>query len=241
MTAFPPESPLPAQPRATEPSAMPEIDVWVFDLDNTLYPADCNLFEQVDRRMGEYIAKTLGVELAEAKRLQKQYFRDHGTTLNGLMTVHDLPPEPYLDYVHDIDLSPVDPSPRLDRALAALEGRKIILTNGTVAHAERVAGRLGVLGHFDHISDIVAAGFVPKPQRHPYDALVARAGIAADRAILFEDMAKNLLPAHDLGMTTAWVRTAHAWAAPVPGSGHVHHVIDDLVAWLEGVAAARAD
>src|SRR5215470_13519571 len=143
--------------------------VWIFDLDNTLYPIECNLFGQVDQRMGEFIARFLGVPFEHARYLQKTYYRQFGTTLCGLMQVHGLDPSSFLDYVHDIDLSVVPEHPELAAAIAALPGRKLILTNGSRAHAERVARKLGVFHLFDDVFDIVDAAYVPKPVPACYD------------------------------------------------------------------------
>src|SRR4051794_29216660 len=147
------------------------IDTWIFDLDNTLYPASCNLFDQIHRRMGEFIAGLLDVDLDEAKRLQKTYFREHGTTLRGLMTVHNIDPRDFLDHVHQIDLAPVPPDAALAAALAALPGRKLVFTNGTVKHAENILAHLGIEGHFAGTFDIEACAYVPKPDPAGYDAL----------------------------------------------------------------------
>ena len=217
---------------------MNHIDCWIFDLDNTLYPASCNLFDQVDRRIGEFIAELLQVDAVEAKRLQKHYFREYGTTLRGLMDHHGIAPAGFLDYVHAIDVSPVPPSPALDAALAALDGRKLIFTNGSVAHAERVMARLGVTGHFGGVFDIVAANYQPKPHPATYAAMVERHGVDPRAAAMFEDLPRNLVPAAALGMTTVLVRTDSEWAADDHGD-HVHHVTDDLVAWLEDAARRR--
>ncbi len=213
-----------------------DVEVWIFDLDNTLYPPHCNLFEQVDRRMAEFISRFLGIDRTAARRLQKRYFREHGTTLNGLMINHGLEPDGYLEYVHDIDVSPVPPSPELDAALARLPGRKIVYTNGSRAHAERVMHRLGVAARFEDIFDIVAADYRPKPDPAAYRALVARFAIDPVRAVMVEDIPRNLEPAHALGMTTVWVRRAHAWSTGGEEGAHIHHTTDDLVAWLEAVA-----
>ena len=155
------------------------VDTWVFDLDNTLYPASCRLFDQIDVKMGEFVSRLLGIEFAEAKRRQKELFYRHGTTLRGLMVEHGVPPDGFLDYVHDIDHSPVAASPRLDEALHGLPGRKLIFTNGTVAHAEKVLARLGVGRHFGDIFDIFHSDFIPKPQIEPYRKFIAATGIAA--------------------------------------------------------------
>ena len=149
--------------------------VWIFDLDNTLYPAECNLFAQVDQSMGEFIARFLGVPFAYARHLQKTYYRQFGTTLTGLMQVHRIDPKAFLDYVHDIDLSVVDEHPELAAAIDRLPGRKLIFTNGSRAHAERVAGKLGVLHCFEDIFDICDADYVPKAHRRLLRPLLPRA------------------------------------------------------------------
>ncbi len=151
-------------------------DVWVFDLDNTLYPRDCNLFAQIDVKMKSFIGKLLDVDIEEAHRIQKEYFRTHGTTLRGLMDNHGLAPDEFLDYVHDIDVSPVPPNPALDDVLHRLEGRKIIFTNGSVAHAENVLNRLGIRpslrGHLRYPSPPTT---IPKPARSPTSRCSERA------------------------------------------------------------------
>ncbi len=211
--------------------------VWIFDLDNTLYPADCNLFAQIDARMGRFIAARFGLEPAEAKALQKRFFQDHGTTLRGLMLEHAVPPEEFLAYVHDIDLSPVRPAPGLDRALDGLPGRKLVFTNGSVEHAERVLSRLGVARHFEAVFDIRAADFRPKPDPEPYLRLVRRFGVEPRAAAMIEDIARNLEPAAALGMTTVWVPNESEWSrAGDVTPDYVHHVAEDLVLWLESAA-----
>jgi len=212
-------------------------DVWVFDLDNTLYPRDCDLFRQIDVRMKSFIAELLGIDTDAAHRIQKQYFRTHGTTLRGLMDHHGLAPEAFLDYVHDIDVTPVPPNPALDAALGRLPGRKIIFTNGSARHAENVAGRLGVRHHFDGVFDIIAADYRPKPDRSAYDAMCRIHRVDPTRAAMIEDIARNLEPAHAMGMTTVWLRSSHDHSMLGADGPHVHHVIDDLVDWLEDQTA----
>ena len=216
--------------------------IWIFDLDNTLYPAESNLFGQVDVRMGEFIADYLGVPYEEARYLQKHYYRSYGTTLSGLMTVHDMEPGPFLDYVHDIDLAPVPELPELAKAIDSLPGRKLIFTNGTCAHAERVARKLGVLDLFEDIFDIVAADYIPKPDRTAYDAMLARHGVTPDAAAMFEDMPHNLEEPHALGMTTVLVHSSYydhpiqqkikEWDEPPE---HVHHMTEDLTGFLNDI------
>ena len=224
-------------------SVLPEdpAPVWIFDLDNTLYPAECNLFAQIDDRMGRFIATRFRLEPAEAKILQKRFFQNHGTTLRGLMLEHAVPPEEFLAYVHDIDLSPIGPAPDLDRALHSLPGRKLVFTNGSVEHAERVLNRLGIGRHFEAVFDIRAAGYRPKPDPEPYLRLVRRFGIEPRAATMVEDIARNLEPAAALGMTTVWVPNEREWsrAADVTPD-YIDHVAEDLVLWLERAVQTSA-
>ena len=217
--------------------------VWIFDLDNTLYPAECNLFAQVDQKMGEFIARLLGVPFAYARHLQKTYYRQFGTTLTGLMQVHRIDPKAFLDYVHDLDLSVVDEHPELAAAIDRLPGRKLIFTNGSRAHAERVAGKLGVLQCFEGIFDICDADYVPKPTASCYDHFCRVHGVEAAASAMFEDIPHNLEAPHALGMTTVLVRSdargdhpvqqmIRAWAEPPE---HVHHMTHDLAVFLMGV------
>jgi len=223
------------RPPAPRPDSATE--AWVFDLDNTLYPAACDLFAQVNERMAGFISNQLGLDPLTARHLQKRYFHEHGTTLRGLMLEHGTDPKAYLAYVHDIDLSPVRADPRLDRALARLPGRKVVFTNGSVRHAENVLARLGVSAHFDAVFDIVAADYIPKPAAETYRRMAAALAIAPDRAVMIDDIPQNLVPAAAMGMTTVWVRTDTEYARIGAVGEHVHHIADDLAAWLEGWAA----
>jgi putative hydrolase of the HAD superfamily len=219
------------------------VDSWVFDLDNTLYPASCRLFDQIDVRMGEFVSRLLGVDLPEAKRRQKDMFYKYGTTLRGLMTEHGIVPDDFLDYVHDIDHSPVPPNLQLDEALHALPGRKLIFTNGTVAHAEKVLNRIGITHHFGDIFDIVHSDFIPKPGGEPYRAFIRQTGIRPEGAAMFEDIARNLEVPHALGMTTVLVVSPDNTdaehlnrASGGAAQQHIHHVTDDLPAFLTDLA-----
>lgn len=215
------------------------VDTWIFDLDNTLYPASCNLFAQVDRRMSEYIAKAIGVPREHARHLQKAYYRQFGTTLAGLMQVHKLQPGPFLDYVHDIDVSVVPELPELAAAIAALPGRRLIFTNGSRRHAENVASRLGVLHLFEDICDIAALEYVPKPERAAFDQMLKLHGVAPAQSAMFEDMPHNLEVASDIGMTTVLVHSDYIdhpaqlkirdWRE-LPG--HIHYLTRDLTGFL---------
>ena len=215
---------------------------WLFDLDNTLYPPSCRLFDQVDRRMGEFVQAALGLdEPAEARRLQKQYLREHGTTLRGLMDRHGVQPESYLAYVHDIDLSPVQPDPALDAALTALPGRKLIFTNASKRYAARVLDRLGLARHFEAVFDIADAAYRPKPDRYAYETVLRRHALRPEATVFLDDMPRNLEPAAALGMTTVWVVTDSQWSR-LDNTGEepfVHHRAEDLVGWLRGWAEVK--
>ncbi|MFP6706514.1 MAG: pyrimidine 5'-nucleotidase [Alphaproteobacteria bacterium] len=213
-------------------SSLDNIAVWVFDLDNTLYPAHCDLGAQLGQRMGAFVARFLDLPLDQARVLQKKYFHAHGTTLRGLMLEHDLHPDDYLDYVHDLDLSGIPLDDRLGPALQALPGRKVIYTNATNKHAHRVLGHLGVKHHFDGFFDIIDAAFIPKPNQQPYETLLRRHGIDPNRAAMVEDIAQNLVPASKLGMATVWVRGGRNIALTDEQLQHVQHTTDDLAAWI---------
>jgi len=212
---------------------------WLFDLDNTLYPASCRLFDQVDRRMGEFVQMALNLDdPAQARHLQKKYLREHGTTLRGLMDNHGVAPDDYLAYVHDIDLSAVLPDPALDAALAALPGRKLIFTNGSEAHAAGVLDRLGVARHFEAVFDIADAAYRPKPDHYAYETVLRRHALDPGATVFLDDMPRNLKPAAALGMTTVWVVTDSEWSR-LDNTGEepfVHHRTEDLAGWLRGWA-----
>lgn len=215
-------------------------DVWLFDLDNTLYPSRCNLFAQIDVRIGRYIADRLKVDLEEARRVQKQYWREHGTSMRGLMTLHGVDPRHMLAYVHDIDYSPVQAAPALDASLAALPGRKLIFTAGDVPHAERVMERLGVAHHFEAIFDIEAGDYWPKPHQAIYDKLVLKHGVDPKRAAMADDISANLKPAGAMGMRTVWIRTEESVKRAGVDLDHIHHQTDDLASWLADWVAQRS-
>ena len=226
----------------SSPAVLAQKRVWVFDLDNTLYPAECNLFAEVDRRMGEFIARHLGVPYEYARHLQKSYYRQFGTTLAGLMRVHKMQPEPFLDYVHDIDVSVVPDAPELRAAIDRLPGRKLIFTNGSRTHAERVAAKLGILDLFEGISDIASCGYEPKPSAAAFDSMIRHHGVAPADAAMFEDMPQNLEVPHRLGMGTVLVHSSYMdhpiqrdmlkWTS-LPE--HIHHLTDDLTAFLRSI------
>jgi len=207
---------------------------WIFDLDNTLYPASAHLFGQIDARMKAFISRELKLPPDEALDLQKRYYRQHGTTLRGLMINHNVDADAFLDFVHDIDHAVLGPDPALLAALTRLPGRKFIYTNGTARHAAQVMARLGVASLFDGIFDIRAGNYIPKPDPIPYRELVSRYGIDAASAAMFEDSFKNLKPAADMGMTTVWVRHDEHIPGLDDDLSHCHFVTDNMVEWLNG-------
>jgi putative hydrolase of the HAD superfamily len=217
-------------------ASLAEIETWIFDLDNTLYPASCRLFDQIHARMTRYISERLDLSAEAALVLQKTYLREHGTTLRGLMTVNRIEPEDFLSYVHDIDLACVPSDPVLVGALAALPGRKLVHTNGSQRHAERLLAHLGIADSFSGIVDIALARYEPKPALAGYHELLRRHGVTPASALMVEDIARNLVPAAALGMTTAWMRNQADWAVAGSESDHIHHIIDDLGAFLAAAA-----
>ena len=201
------------------------VETWVFDLDNTLYAPEMRLFDQIEARMTAYVMAALGVDEARAGFLRRHYWETHGTTLVGLMAEHALDPEPYLAAVHDIDLSHVPVATALERAIAALPGRKIVYTNGSREHARRVTAALGLSGVMDALYGFEDAGFMPKPRAEAYARVFAADGLEPARAAMFEDDPRNLAVPHALGMRTVLV-------GPAAEAAHVHHRTDDLAGFL---------
>jgi len=215
------------------------VRTWVFDLDNTLYPPGSDLWPKIDQRITLFMAQLFGLDGMSSRALQKYYYQRYGTTLRGLMSEHDITPD---------EFTAVDPDERLDRALHALPGRKLVFTNGTVAHAEKVLARIGVTHHFGDIFDIVHSDYIPKPEMEPYRKFVAQTGIREETAAMFEDIARNLEAPHALGMTTVLVvspenRDAEHLNRTTGGTAqeHIHHITDDLAGFLGGIVAKRVD
>ncbi len=213
---------------------------WIFDLDNTLYRADCGIFARIDARMTDYVAKLLNKPHAEARLVQKALYREHGTTLNGLIKTRGIDPEPYLNYVHDIDLTGLAADAALSFAIARLPGRRYIFTNGCRNHAARILDRLEIAHLFDQTWDIRTMGFTPKPDPAAYARVIAQAGIAPKGAAMFDDIAQNLAPAHALGMRTVWLKGGPDWSAgrtefPVASAAHIDHETADLTHFLNSI------
>jgi putative hydrolase of the HAD superfamily len=230
----------------TPPRPLTHVETWVFDLDNTLYPHHVNLWEQVDARIGAFIGNHLKVDAVEARRIQKDYYLRYGTSMRGMMTEHGISADEYLAYVHHIDHSPLEPDPAMGDAIAKLPGRKLILTNGSTDHAGKVLERLGFGEHFEAVFDIIAAEFEPKPALQTYRRFLDMHSVDPTRAAMFEDLSRNLVVPHELGMTTVLVVpdgtrdvVREDWELAGRDAAHVDHVTDDLAGFLTKVNAAR--
>lgn len=217
------------------------IDTWVFDLDNTLYPADAPVMSQVEQRMTEYVMKLLDLDHETARKTQKAYYSDYGTTLNGLMTHHKVDLSGFLDFVHDVDHSVITPDPGLAAHIQALEGRRYVYTNGSRKHAEKVIDRLGLNGIFDDLFDIEASRYTPKPHREGFDLFTQRYGVAPASSIMFEDSLPNLKTAAGMGFTTVLVHPPRGdeSAGPADQPDHIHYAVDCLRTFLGEVHDRR--
>lgn len=220
--------------------ALAHVDTWVFDLDNTLYPADCDLWPKIDQRITLFLAHLFGLDGLSSLALQKYYYHRYGTTLRGLMEEHSIRPDDFLEFTHDIDRSSLLPDLTLAAAITALPGRKLILTNGSREHALRTAEALGLDAMFDDIFDIAAADFVPKPQAATYDRFFERHAVDPGRSVMFEDLARNLLVPHQRGMATVLVvpkpgQRDHRDAIEITNGAappHIDFVTSDLALFL---------
>jgi putative hydrolase of the HAD superfamily len=215
------------------------VESWIFDLDNSLYPASSNLFDLIDLRMGAFIQQLLGCDPVEARRIQKGHFLAHGTTLAGLMRDHGVDPHEFLDFVHDIDLARLVADPALVAALDRLPGRKFVFTNADESYARRVLDRLGLANAFDGMHDIHAMDYVPKPDPRGYAAICARHRIEPGRALFLDDMARNLVPAKALGMTTVWLDNGSERGDHDADPDAIDFPAADVGGWLNEILGER--
>lgn len=215
-------------------AALAHVRNWIFDLDNTLYPASINLFPQIDARISRYIADKLALPLDQAHALQKRYFHEKGTTLAGLMAEHGVDPHDYLGFVHDVEMDVLEHDAPLVAAIARLPGRKLIFTNGDAPYARKVLGRLGLGEAFEAIHDIHATNYVPKPQPQIYRGLCEAYDLDPHASLFVEDMARNLAPAKAIGMTTVWVNNGSE-QGPGPAHDYIDYTVTDLARWLHQV------
>jgi len=227
------------------PDLFAKTDTWVFDLDNTLYPPHSDLGPKIDHRITVFLAHLLDLDGLSARALQKHYYQRYGTTLNGLMAEHAdiINADRFLDFVHDIDRTTLMIDDRLGAAIERLPGRRLVFTNGSRGHAEKTMLALGIAHHFDAVFDIVAGQFRPKPDPVTYERFLTAHDIDPSRAVMFEDIARNLEPPKHLGMRTVLVvpragGTDHRdpWEQANTAPSYIDHVTDDLAGFLDAVA-----
>ena len=216
------------------------IKFWIFDLDNTLYSGNTRVFEQVDKKMTEYISKKLKVDKEEAKKIQKNYFHKYNTTLNGMIRNHKINAHEFLEFVHDINIEFLQKDPNLAKEIERLDGIKIIFTNGSRKHALNVTKKLGIDQLFDDIFDIVDCDFIPKPLMEPYKKLVEKHKIDPKLCVLVEDIARNLKPAYEMGMKTVWIENNEPWASKFANSSFVNYRTNNLSEFLKKINLLKA-
>jgi putative hydrolase of the HAD superfamily len=212
-----------------------KIRYWIFDLDNTLYSGDTKVFDQVDKKMSKFISEKLHVSIEEAKKIQKNYFHEYNTTLNGMIKNHKIDADEFLEFVHDVNLDFLKADKPLKQEIASLNGKKFIFTNGSKAHAANVTKRIGIEKLFDGVFDIVESEFIPKPSIEPYKKIIEKYKIEPQYSIFIEDIARNLKPAHELGMKTVWIKNNEPWAAEFSDSDFINYKTDSLAKFLKEI------
>jgi len=220
--------------------SLKSIKYWIFDLDNTLYSGKTRVFEQVDKKMSKYISEKLNITVEEARKIQKNYFHEYNTTLNGMIKNHKIDANEFLEFVHDIDIDFLKKDEKLAEEMKKLEGKKIIFTNGSKKHAINVTRRIGIEQYFDGIFDIVDSDFIPKPSIEPYKKLVEKHKIDPKLSVLVEDIARNLKPAYEMGMKTVWIENDEPWAKKFSDSNFVNYKTNNLSEFLKKINLAKA-
>ena len=218
-----------------------KIRYWLFDLDNTLYSGTTKVFEQVDKKMSQFISEKLNVDLKEAKKIQKKYFYEYNTTLNGMIKNHKINADEFLDFVHDIDVDFLKEDIQLGQELKKLNGKKIIFTNGSRKHAINITQRIGIDQYFDDIFDIVDSEFIPKPSIEPYIKLVKKHKIDPNLCVFIEDIARNLKPAYEMGMKTIWIENDEPWAKKYSDSNFINYKTNNLSEFLKKINQTNAE
>ena len=216
------------------------IKYWIFDLDNTLYSGKTKVFEQVDKKMSQYISNKLNVSVDEAKKIQKNYFYKYNTTLNGMIKNHKIDANEFLEFVHDVDIDFLQKDLGLGGQIQTLEGQKIIFTNGSRKHALNVTKKIGIDQHFDGIFDIVDSDFIPKPSIEAYKILVEKHKIDPKLSVFVEDIARNLKPAYEMGMKTIWIENDEPWAKKFSDSNFVNYKTNNLSEFLKKINLLKA-
>ena len=207
----------------------------LFDCDGVLYQDLEVVFGQVSKKMTEYISSKLNVDLIKAKELQTNYFHKYNTSLNGLMIHHDIPPEEFLKYVHDIDLSFMKKDKLLREELEKLNIKKFVFTNGSKEHVKNITEHLGIEDLFDGIFDIVDAEFHPKPEAKAFDLMVKKFNIEPKETIYIEDIAKNLSIAKERGSTTVWLMNDEYWGKKESDKDFIDYKIENLSLFLKEI------
>jgi len=220
--------------------AFETIKYWIFDLDNTLYSGKTKVFEQVDKKMSKYISNKLNVTIEDAKKIQKNYFHEYNTTLNGMIKNHNVDPNEFLEFVHDIDINFLNKDIKLGEELKKLNGKKIIFTNGSRKHAINVTQKIGIDQYFDDVFDIVDSKFIPKPAMEPYKKLVEKHKIDPNLCTFVEDIARNLKPAYEMGMKTVWIENDEPWASKFSDSNFVNYKTSNLSEFLKKINLLKA-
>jgi len=212
-----------------------KIKYWLFDLDNTLYSGQTKVFDQVDKKMSSYISKKLNIPVEEAKKIQKEYFHKYSTTLSGMMKHHNIDANEFLEFVHDVNLDFLKQDKDLEIEISRIKGKKIIFTNGSKAHAKNVTKKIGIDKLFDGVFDIVESNFIPKPSLEAYKMLIQKYKIEPQYCILVEDIARNLKPAHELGMKTVWIKNDEPWAAEFSNEKFINYKTENLTSFLKEI------
>ena len=220
--------------------SLKSIKYWIFDLDNTLYSGKTRVFEQVDKKMSKYISEKLNITVEEARKIQKNYFHEYNTTLNGMIKNHKIDANEFLEFVHDIDIDFLKKDEKLAEEMKKLEGKKIIFTNGSKKHAINVTRRIGIEQYFDGIFDIVDSDFIPKPSIEPYKKLVEKHKIDPKLSVLVEDIARNLKPAYEMGMKTIWIENDEPWAKKFSDSNFINYRTNNLSEFLKKINLVKA-
>jgi len=211
------------------------VKCWIFDLDNTLYSGKTRVFEQVDKKMSKYISEKLNVNIVEAKEIQKNYFYEYNTTLNGMINNHKIDANEFLEFVHDVNIDFLKKDSLLNEELMKLDGKKIIFTNSSRKHAMNVIRKIGIDQHFDDIFDIVDSEFVPKPDIVSYKKLVEKHKIDPKLCVFIEDIARNLKPAYEMGMKTIWIENDEPWARKFSDSDFINYKTNNLPEFLKQI------
>ena len=217
-----------------------DIKYWVFDLDNVCYAGQTKVFSEVDKKMSSFISKKLNVDLIEAKKIQKKYFYESGTTLSGLMKHNGINPHEFLDFVHDIDISWLPKDLKLKEELIKLKEKKYIFSNGSHAHIENITKQLGINDLFDDTHDIVDSEFIPKPHINAYKKMIKKFNIDPKKSIFIEDIAHNLEAAKNLGMKTCWLENDEAFARKDANKSYIDYKIKSLPSFLQEINVLKA-